>query len=140
MQTDPPLILIFEQDEHFFYLIQRYGAACECRVKNALSLHPSGQKFSAAFAETPVVILVDLQIAKGSAVEIAEVSQSLSQQWGIPLLVCSSSQEAFSAWEGLADGYLLKPVMYVDFIQGLLQAGIDLPSLSAFPGDTETSI
>jgi chemotaxis family two-component system response regulator PixH len=121
MADDPsPKMLLIENDPGFLYLMRRYAdrAACQLiatsEVRKALAL---------AETEQPTLVLVsDRPGATGH--EIVRGLEANPATRHIPVFLCSTSDAAPPAWRDEVDGYLVKPIMYEDFLNLLAGARI----------------
>ncbi len=116
-----PRILLLAQDPQFIYLIQRYAETGGC-----LLLHTDSPVRGLEIARQafPSLILLDLPFADADSAKFLSMCKSDSLTSRIPVYICSSSDTVLAESEELADGCLLKPVMYQD-----LMAAIEVSSL-----------
>ncbi len=140
MSTPPILkILLVENDPQFVYLIQRYAQRSGCQLTQVGSIK---EIEALAAKEIPDLILLDL--ALNGPDDSLEQSCKLLQSFKadpvtakIRVFICSASEVAMRGWEEYADGCLLKPVMYEDFVTTLASVTPHAPS-DATGQSTET--
>lgn len=111
-------ILLVEDDPQFVYLMQRYAVSSGCQLVHA---DPPGSTLQIAHREHPDLILFDMvqSASESSAVLVALRADEATRS--IPLYLCSASEAVLHQWKQQADGCLLKPVMYEDFMAVLAQ-------------------
>ncbi len=125
-----PKIMLVEDDPQFVYLIQRYAHRSGCQIIHVDSISeavPLAQK------ELPHLILLDLGLNgmddwRSQSWRFLQALKADPVTGKIPVFVCSASEVATRGWEEYADGCLLKPVMYEDFMTALATTISDLPS------------
>ena len=118
-----PKVMLVEDDPQFVYLIQRYARSSGCQLIHVDSI---SQVVSRAQKELPNVVLLDLALngTDDWLHQLWQVLQALKADTvtsTIPVFICSASEVATRGWEDRADGCLLKPVMYEDFLAVLNQ-------------------
>ncbi len=125
-----PKVMLVEDDPQFVYLIQRYARSSGCQVIQVDSI---SQTLLLAQKELPNLILLDL--ARNGTDDWPSQSWQVLQALkadpvtcNIRVFVCSASEVATQGWEEYADGCLLKPVMYEDFMTALATTISDPPS------------
>ena len=133
MSPDSPRVMLVEDDPQFAYLIQRYARSSGCQLIHVDSI---SQAVSLAKKELPDLILLDFALngTDDWLRQSWQVLQSLKADpitSTIPVFICSASEVATRGWEDYADGCLLKPVMYEDFIAALAATTSHLPSDAA---------
>jgi CheY-like chemotaxis protein len=121
MADDPsPKMLLVENDPGFLYLMRRYADRSACQL-----IATSEVREALAFAETeqPTLVLVsDRPGATGHEIVLGLEANPATRH--IPVFLCSTSDAALPPWRDEVDGYLVKPVMYEDFLNILAEAGI----------------
>lgn len=108
-----PKVMLIESDPEFLYLIQRYVRASGCQLIHPASTH---QAIRAAETERPDLVLLDITPAARDSRAVLASLKADRATCHIPLYLCSSSEAALRDWEHQAEGCLLKPVMYEDFL------------------------
>jgi CheY-like chemotaxis protein len=125
-----PKVMLVEDDPQFVYLIQRYARSSGCQVIHVDSI---SQTVLLAQKELPNLILLDLALNgtddwHGQSRQVLQALKADPITCKIRVFVCSASEVATRGWEDYADGCLLKPVMYEDFMAALATTISDLPS------------
>jgi CheY-like chemotaxis protein len=128
----PPVakVMLVEDDPQFVYLIQRYARRSGCQVIHVDSI---AQTVPLAQKELPNLILLDLglngtDVWQSQSWQVLQALKADAVTRKIRAFVCSASEVATRGWEEYADGCLLKPVMYEDFMAVLATAISDLLS------------
>lgn len=117
-----PICICVELDADFFYLIQSYA---ERVGLHAVHINRGSDLFKAIHKENPVVIL--LETDHPGHVPAWEILKHLKENQStkdIPVVLFSWLNEEEHALQAGADVYLLKPVMFVDFVDALSEAGV----------------
>jgi CheY-like chemotaxis protein len=123
MSPDAPKVMLVEDDPQFVYLIQRYAHSSGCQLIHVDSI---SQVVSQAQKELPDLVLLDLALAGTDdwlrqSWQVLQALKADPVTSTIPVFICSASEVATRGWEDRADGCLLKPVMYEDFLAVLNQ-------------------
>ena len=113
-----PKVMLVEDDPQFVYLIQRYARSSGCQLIHVDSI---SRAVSLAQKELPDLILLDLALNGTDGWQVLQSLKADPVASKIPVFICSASEVATRGWEDLADGCLLKPVMYEDFLAVLTQ-------------------
>jgi CheY-like chemotaxis protein len=111
-----PKVMLVEDDPQFVYLIQRYASSSGCQIVHVDSLI---QTVSLAQKELPNLILLDLALNGADGWQVLQSLKANPVTSKIRVFVCSASEVATRGWEEYADGCLLKPVMYEDFVSAV---------------------
>jgi CheY-like chemotaxis protein len=119
-----PLVLIAEDDTHSLYLMERYTRTSGCRP---LATTQGENVLTLARQEKPAVIFLDLMLPGMNGWEVLQALRSDPLTRPIPVIICTALNEADHALEEEA-GYLHKPVYYQDFLNALVDAGIEPPN------------
>ena len=114
-----PKVMLVEDDPQFVYLMQRYASSSGCRL---IHVDPFGQVALQAHKERPDLILLDLGSDGENGWHTLQELRADPVTSAIPVFACSASEVAARGWEDRADGCLLKPVMYEDFVAALSTA------------------
>jgi CheY-like chemotaxis protein len=116
--SQPPLpkVMLIEDDPQFVYLIQRYASSSGCQLIHGDSIT---QAVSLAQKEMPHLILLDLAMAGTDGWQVLQALKADPLTSKIPVFICSASEVATRGWEEYAEGCLLEPVMYEDFVAAL---------------------
>jgi CheY-like chemotaxis protein len=115
-------MLLVEDDPGSVYLIRRYADRAGCQL---LVTAEAGEALALAHAERPALALVsDRPGATG--LEIVRGLEGNPATRHIPVFLCSTSDAAPPRWRDEVDGYLVKPVMYEDFVNMLAEAGVQV--------------
>jgi CheY-like chemotaxis protein len=117
-------VMLVEDDPQFVYLIQRYARSSGCQLIHVDSI---SQAVSQAHSELPDLVLLDLALNGTDGWQVLQALKSDPVTSTIPVVVCSASEVAARGWEEYADGCLLKPVMYEDFMAALAATISHLP-------------
>jgi len=118
MSPDSPKVMLVEDDPQFVYLIQRYARSSGCQL-----IHPDSISHAVSLAqkELPDLILLDLALNGTDGWQVLQALKADPVTCKMPVFICSASEVATRGWEDRADGCLLKPVMYEDFLAALTQ-------------------
>lgn len=118
MSLDSPKVMLVEDDPQFAYLIQRYARSSGCQIIHVDSI---SQTVSLAQEELPDLVLLDLALNETDGWQVLQALKADPVTCKMPVFICSASEVATRGWEDHADGCLLKPVMYEDFVATLAQ-------------------
>jgi len=123
-------VMLVEDDPQFVYLIQRYARSSGCQFIHVDSI---SQTLALAQKELPDLILLDLVLDgtddwRSQSWQVLQALKSNPVTCKVPVFICSASEVATRGWEERADGCLLKPVMYEDFLAALAATTSHLPS------------
>ncbi len=110
-------VLLIGEDPEFVYLMQRYAETSGCLLLHTPSFD---QAFSLARQEQPSLILMDLTFPDSHHLQNLHSLKVDPATCHIPVFVCSTSETVLAESEEQADGCLLKPVMYQDFVMALV--------------------
>jgi len=120
-----PKVMLVEDDPQFAYLIQRYARSSGCQLIHVDSI---SQAVSLAQKELPDLILLDLALTGTDGWQVLQSLKADPVTSTIPVFICSASEVATRGWEDYAEGCLLKPVMYEDFMTALAATSYHPPS------------
>ncbi len=109
-------VLLISDDPQFVYLVQRYADTSGCLLFHAPSFD---QALSRAQQERPRLILLDLSAPSAHDGQILSTLKADPLTCHIPVFVCSTSESILAESQEQADGCLLKPLMYQDFVIAL---------------------
>ena len=118
-------VMLVEDDPQFVYLLQRYARSSGCQLVHTGS---AGEAVLLALKERPDLILLDTILGATEGWQILRALKADPTACKIPVFVCSASEAALRAYEEQADGCLLKPVMYEDFLAALAEIKLHLPA------------
>jgi CheY-like chemotaxis protein len=119
MNRDAP-IMIIGSDESFCYLMQRYVM----QSAHPVCLAYLGEDIVAVAArETPIAILMEADPPVNRSWSLLEALRTHAATRDIPVVLCAW-QEQEEGWQASADGYLLKPILYRDFVEAMMHIGI----------------
>lgn len=116
MSSESTLVLLVEDDPQFAYLIQRYAQSSGCEFIWVNSTSEAASQIQQAL---PDLILLDLALSGTDDWQALQALKANPVTCKIPVFVCSSSEVAAQGWEEYAEGCLLKPIMYEDFVAAL---------------------
>lgn len=86
-----------------------------------------GQYSSRKIEDVPRVILLDLKLPKIDGVEVLAQIKSDPRTKSIPVVVLTSSKEQrdiIKSYENGANSYIVKPVMFEDFVKAMRDVGM----------------
>ncbi len=109
-------VMLVEDDPQFIYLVQRYVRTSGCQLVEARS---GSDVLHLALSERPHLILLDMGPRPGDRWRVLAALKADPIARTIPVFVCSAGELAADECEEQAEGYLLKPVMYEDFLAAL---------------------
>ncbi len=114
-QPISPKVMLVEDDPSFVYLLQRYARASGCQLVHT---GLAGEVLPLARQENPDLILIDIALGldDSDGWHLLEALRTDSVTRKMAVYVCSASEAVIQACEELADGCLLQPVMYEDFL------------------------
>jgi two-component system response regulator len=78
-------------------------------------------------SELPAVVLLDLNLPKLNGLEVLQAIRADERTKSLPVVILTSSNEdrdRLRAYEHFANGYVLKPVDYDQFVAAALQLGL----------------
>jgi len=119
-----PTVMLIEDDPQFVYLMQRYATSSGCRL---VHVEPRAAIIPLAQQEHPDLIMLDLQMPGRDSEDVMRTLRAHPTTRIIPIIICSALDIAAYAWEDEADGRLIKPVMYNDFLAALAEVGVSVP-------------
>ena len=114
-----PKVLLVEDDPGFLYLIRRYAETAGCELFAAADFQKA---LALAETERPTLVLVSDRPGVTGQELVRDLAANPATRH-IPIFLCSTSDSAPSTWREAATGFLLKPVMYEDFLNILAEAG-----------------
>ncbi len=117
----PPKILLVEDDPQFVYLLKRYAGKSGCQL---LWAEQPGAAVAVAQQEQPDLVILDMLYPEANGGQVLRALAADPTTRHIPVVLCSSSEAALQGWKEEADGHLLKPVLYDDFINLLVETGV----------------
>ncbi len=120
-----PKAILIEDDPEFRYLIQRYAGTSGWELVLAGA---AGTLVGQIRRERPDAILLDVTPSLTDGARILQELKTDPIACRIPLFVCVASQIDVDRYAGQADGCLLKPVMYEDFVGALSEVRPDCVS------------
>ena len=121
-------VMLVEDDSQFVYLIQRYARSSDCQLIHVDSI---SQAVSQAHKELPDLVLLDLVLDGVDGWQVLQALKADPVTSKIPVFICSANEVATRGWEEYAEGCLLKPVMYEDFVAALAATSYHPPSDTA---------
>ncbi len=117
-----PVILLLSRDPQLIYLIQRYADNCGCQFR----LMEAGTDIRRSITENrPDVLLLDVSQANSEGQRTWRELKSQPETRLIPIILCATSETDWSDCE--AEGRLLQPILFADFIHAITDAGIQFP-------------
>ncbi len=106
-------VLLVEGDPEFAYLLGRYAERSGCSVVLAA---PPAAAVTLARQAHPHLILIDLGFPPDDGLAALAELRADAVACDTPTYLCSAADLAPSAWEDQADGCLVKPIMYQDYL------------------------
>jgi len=123
MRGNKPILLV-EDDQVDIMTVQR--ALKELKVTNRLDIAGDGEQALAHLRDQknkkPCVILLDLSMPRMNGIEFLKVAKKDEKLRKIPVVVLTSSkeeQDKVDSFDLGVAGYIVKPVAYHDFIEGM---------------------
>jgi len=120
--SDNPVILIIEDDLTGLYLWQRYTLRAGLRMVSANSME---EAVNLTHSHRPVLVVLDFSPPSSKWKEILRTLKSNPVTKNTPVWVCSAVEDELLEFAKEADGYLRKPVLYVDFLTALISTGVN---------------
>jgi DNA-binding response OmpR family regulator len=114
-------VLLIEDDPSFIYLIQRYSEksgwrmVCTSLGEEALAL---------VRTEAPTVVVLDIALPGINGWEVLRTLKGESDTCGVPVVMCSGTEEVKQSLEAGADAWLQKPIRYQEFVDVLTGVGM----------------
>jgi CheY-like chemotaxis protein len=120
-----PLILLASRDQQLAYLLQRYAGNCDCQMLQA----EYGASLMRAIAQNrPNVILLDVSQTNAEGRLALRELKSQSGTRFIPVILCATSETDWLDCE--AEGRLLQPILFSEFVSAVAETGIQTPKNS----------
>jgi CheY-like chemotaxis protein len=114
--------LCVELDPDFFYLIRSYA---ERSGLSAIQIDHAGEALAAALREQPLVVFLEPEHnPERAAWDVLRELKAGAETAAIPVVFFSWLNDEEKALQAGANVYVRKPVMYVDFVDALAEAGI----------------
>lgn len=113
--------MIIGSDASFCYLMQRYVAQAAHPVCTA---NLGEDIVAVALRESPIAILLEADPPANRSWTLLETLRAHAETRDIPILFCGWHGEEEEGWRAGADGYLLKPILYHDFLEALMGIGV----------------
>jgi CheY-like chemotaxis protein len=122
--TNPhiPVILLVSRDRQLAYLIQRYTGNCGCKL---IQTEYGINIFREIKKNHPDVILLDISQANADGRQALRELKAKAGTRFIPIILCATSELDWLDCE--AEGGLLQPILFSDFINAIVEAGIQIP-------------
>ena len=120
-----PVLLLASRDQQLIYLIQRYTGNCGCRL---LQMEYGASISSTIVQNRPDVILLDVSQADAEGRLALKELKSQSGMRSIPIILCATSETDWLDCE--ADGRLLQPILFNEFVNAVTETGIQVPKNS----------
>lgn len=117
-----PVILLASRDQQLMYLIQRYAGNCGCQL---LQTEDIANLPSFITQNRPDVILLDVSKASAERRQAYQELKAHAETQNIPLILCATSEADWMDCE--AEGRLLQPIMFNEFINVLKEIDIQIP-------------
>lgn len=117
-----PTILVASRDRHLLYLIQRYAGNCGCQL---IQTEYGASIFTALENDQTDVILLDISHTNSEGRIALEELKSRAGANSIPIILCATSEMDWLDYE--AEGRLLQPILFNDFINAITEIGIQIP-------------
>ena len=113
--TEPsiPKIMLVEDDPQFAYLIERYARSRGCQIHR---VHSFSEAVPIAQNELPDLILLDLALNGAAGWQVLQALKANPITRKLDVFICVANEAAAHGWEDYADGCLVKPVMFEDFV------------------------
>lgn len=116
-----PIILIVDDHEAAFRMIQRYLAKTSIQVQGT---NDPSEIIKIASSQQPKGILLDVMMPGMDGWEVLQALKSDPETRKIPVIICSVWNEPEMAFSLGADGYLKKPFNQADLLNVLRQVGV----------------
>jgi CheY-like chemotaxis protein len=116
------IILLASCNQQLAYLIQRYAGNCGCQLLRA----EYGVSVTSAIAQNrPDVILLDVSQANPEGLLTLRELKSRPETRLVPVILCATSETDWLNCE--AEGRLLQPILFGEFVIAVEEAGIQIP-------------
>jgi len=123
MRGSNPILLV-EDDQVDVMTVQR--ALKDLKVTNSLDIAGDGEQALAHLRDPknkkPCVILLDISMPRMNGIEFLRIAKQDKKLRQIPVVVLTSSkeeQDKVDSFDLGVAGYIVKPVAYQDFIEGM---------------------
>jgi len=114
-------LMVIGDDTGFCYLMQRYAQKADYPV---VLVHFAEDALGIALHETPAVVFVEQDASGDKGLEILNAFKAHPNTCGIPVILCSWTEEADYPLDEDKGLYLRKPILYNDFQAALAKVGI----------------
>jgi CheY-like chemotaxis protein len=117
-----PTILLVSRDQQLVYLIERYVSNCGCQlVRPGYGVNIT----SVIMRSRPDAILLDVSQASPGGQAVLQELKSKPETRLIPVILCATSETDWLDCE--AEGRLLQPILFSEFVIAVEEAGIKTP-------------
>ena len=114
-------LMVVGDDTGFCYLMQRYAQKADHPV---VLVHFTEDALGIALHETPAVVIVEQDVSGEKGMEILNAFKAHPKTCGIPVILCSWTDEADLSLDEDEGLFLHKPILYDDFHAALAKVGI----------------
>jgi len=123
METSPlPIIVLASRDSQLVYLIQRYADNCGCQL---FQTDGGVSTIGTTTNRRPDVIFLDVSRTNPEGRLALLQLKSQPEMRFIPVILCATSE---MDWQGCeAEGRLLQPILFNDFVNAIAETGIQIP-------------
>ncbi|MBI5302672.1 MAG: hypothetical protein HY868_11085 [Chloroflexi bacterium] len=112
-------IIIGANDPNIAYLLKRYSEESGFETSH---VSRSGDVLAMAFHLEPTLIILDIELVETTDWEVVRRLKAEPAICHVPVVIYSCLGEPPEDWQEGVDGYLLKSVMYADFVAVLERA------------------
>jgi two-component system OmpR family response regulator len=116
-----PVVYLVDDNLEFAYLIERYCAACGCQMRHFISI---AEALGQLEKNLPQALLLNLMLSSGDGQEFVQTMKHDKNFKHIPVIVFSSLRGENHAGNESTDYFLMKPIMYTDFLAALRATGV----------------
>lgn len=116
-----PVVFLIDDNLEFAYLIERYCAASGCKMQHFMTTAETLGHFQQSL---PNVLLLNMMLTSGNSQRFIMALKHDKQLMHIPVIAFSSLRDENRAKSEGTDYFLLKPIMYNDFLTALQATGV----------------
>jgi CheY-like chemotaxis protein len=116
-----PVVFLVDDNLEFAYLIERYCAASGCLMRHFMT---TAETLGQLQQNLPNVLLLNLMLTSDDSQSLIAAIKHDQKFKHVPVIAFSSLRDENRARSEGTDYFLLKPIMYNDFLAALRAAGV----------------
>lgn len=122
-----PTVMLIDDDQQFIYLMQRYAQVGGFAFTSVSSIDEVDDMIGAARQQQPTIIFLAVSGHFYSRCAALRALHADVATRTIPIVLFSAIEIDPLQCDEVADVFLLKPIMYDDFVQALASVGVSMP-------------